>query len=321
MDKKEIKLSIIIPLYNTERYIERCLLSCVEQNIEEQDYEIIVVNDGSTDQSVEVVKRLVEVYKNIRIYSKENGGQSSARNWGLEHANGEYIWFIDSDDWIVPYVIGNLLDKACNYNLDVLGFGFSIAEDNGGLRSYEIKADGEGNVLNGEDFICKVSMPHGPWAAIFRRRYLVEKGLSFIEGIIHEDIDYTMRAYCLADRIMFTSQIAYYYYQREGGIMKSSQSPRRVRDFLTVSDSLYNFAQKNLTPDTPAYIRLIDEVNFAFSQSLANYSNYFSLAIYKEKEYYPLAINPSLPIYTRLKYKLINKSIPFYLFVYKLFRR
>ena len=68
MDKKEIKLSIIIPLYNTERYIERCLLSCVEQNIEEQDYEIIVVNDGSTDQSVEIVKRLVEVYKNIRIY-------------------------------------------------------------------------------------------------------------------------------------------------------------------------------------------------------------------------------------------------------------
>ena len=320
MDKKEIKLSIIIPLYNTERYIERCLLSCVEQNIEEQDYEIIVVNDGSTDQSVEVVKRLVEVYKNIRIYSKENGGQSSARNWGLEHANGEYIWFIDSDDWIVPNVIGNLLDNACNYNLDVLGFGFSIAEDNGELRSYEIKADGEGKVLNGEDFICKVSMPHGPWAAIFRRRYLIEKGLSFIEGIIHEDIDYTMRAYCLADRIMFTSQVAYYYYQREGGTMKCQQSARRAKDFLVVSDSLYEFSQKYLSPETPAYDRVINEVNFAFCQSLANFSNTFQIATYKLKPYYPLRINKSQSLFIKCKYALINISIMLYIRIYRLFK-
>lgn len=321
MDKKEVKLSIIIPLYNTERYIERCLLSCVEQSIEDNDYEIIVVDDGSTDQSVEIVKRLAEIYNNIRVYSKVNGGQSSARNFGLKYATGKYIWFVDSDDRIVPNIIGELLDKADNSKLDVLGFCFKIEEESGELRAYNIRAEEEGVILNGKDFICKVDMPHGPWAAILRRQYLIEKGLNFIEGIIHEDIDYTMRTYCLADRIMFISKVAYYYFQRGGGTMKSSQSPRRASDFLTVSDSLYNFAKVNLVPDTPSYARLIDEVNFAFSQSLANYSNCFSLSIYQEKEYYPLKVNFNLPVYIRWKYKLINTSIPFYLFIYNLFRR
>lgn len=320
MDKKEIRLSIIIPLYNTERYIERCLLSCIEQNIEEQDYEIIVVNDGSTDRSVAVVKCLMEVYKNIRIYSKENGGQSSARNLGLKYAIGKYIWFIDSDDWIAPNVIGTLLDKALTYNLDVLGFGFSIAEENGKLRPYKIKAEGECKILDGKDFICNINMPHGPWAAILRRQYLIDKRLNFIEGIIHEDIDYTMRTYCLADRIMYIPEIAYCYFQRTGGTMKSQQSARRAKDFLIVSDSLYHFSQKYLVPATPAYIRVIDEVNFAFSQSLANFSNTFPIDTYKSKLYYPLHINKNNSLSLKCKYALINISVSLYIRIYRLFK-
>ena len=95
-----MKLSIIIPMYNVEPYIEKCLLSCLNQNIPHADYEIIVVNDGSPDGSLGIARRIASTVDNMLIVSQENGGLSAARNKGLSYAKGEYVWFVDSDDWI-----------------------------------------------------------------------------------------------------------------------------------------------------------------------------------------------------------------------------
>lgn len=97
-----MKLSIIIPIYNVEKYIERCAESVLNQNVPPSQYEVIFVNDGTKDNSVEILKKAINfnIHSNFQIRDKENGGLSSARNFGLEHATGDYVWFVDSDDWI-----------------------------------------------------------------------------------------------------------------------------------------------------------------------------------------------------------------------------
>ena len=111
-----MKLSIIVPLYNVEKYIEKCILSLVNQDF--RDYEIIVVNDGSPDESANIVNELKIKYPNVLLFHKENGGLSSARNFGLEKAKGEYVWFVDSDDWIEPDIISLLYKHVKESNLD-----------------------------------------------------------------------------------------------------------------------------------------------------------------------------------------------------------
>ena len=95
-----MKLSIVIPVYNVEKYVNRCLLSVLNQKVSSNEYEIVIVNDGSTDSSLSIVEEMIESYNNVILVSQENAGLSAARNRGLLLAKGDYIWFVDSDDWI-----------------------------------------------------------------------------------------------------------------------------------------------------------------------------------------------------------------------------
>ena len=115
-------LSIILPVYQVEEYIEKCIISIEEQDISHDLYELIVVNDGTKDNSIKLVENLQKKYSNINIVHKENGGLSSARNFGLKYATGKYIWFIDSDDYIDPYTLKKLVTEATTYDLDLLCF-------------------------------------------------------------------------------------------------------------------------------------------------------------------------------------------------------
>lgn len=315
-----LKLSIIIPVYNVEPYLARCLDSCLKQNIPADEYEIIVVNDGSTDHSVAIVESYIQRFPNVRLVNRDNGGLSAARNTGLKEAKGEYVWFVDSDDWIEPNVLKGLLDRAYRDKLDVLCFNLQLVFPNGHFEPYIISVKEIRCVYQGTDFICKVGMPPAAWAALYRREYLQKHSLRFYEGILHEDQEFTPRAYCLAERIAFFDQVVYNYNQREGGIMKSRQTERKCKDLLTVADSLYDFVQS--LPDKlhqKAYWTLMNHVSFAVSQSLANYSkDYFNLSEYKQKHYYPLCINPLLSNKDKWKYRLINFSLSLYLKVYRM---
>ena len=126
-----MKLSIIIPVYNVEKYVLRCLDSCYRQDLPESDYEVICVDDGSTDNSSSLIETFAKKHNNIVVLHQSNAGQSAARNYGLKKAKGDYIWFIDSDDWIQPNVIKRLLIQAYQENLDTLCFTFQYADENG----------------------------------------------------------------------------------------------------------------------------------------------------------------------------------------------
>src|SRR5690554_3713943 len=137
-----IKISLIIPVYNVEKYLEKCLNSCMNQDISEEEYEIIIVNDGTKDSSLSIALKFEQKYKNIKVYSQENQGLSAARNKGLSLAKGEYVWFIDSDDWIKENCLKSITDKCFKENLDALAIAAANVIDGKNERRFNFNTSG-----------------------------------------------------------------------------------------------------------------------------------------------------------------------------------
>lgn len=317
-----ILLSIIIPIYNVEKYVERCIHSCLKQDLKSSEYEVLIVNDGSQDSSMNIVCQYERQYGNIRIVEQENAGLSAARNHGIQEARGKYLWFVDSDDDIKENVLRTLVDTAINRDLDILCFDINVIERNNSYIYY-IYADKENFVQDGFSFISNVIMPASACVALYRKDFLIQNGLFFKEGIVHEDQEFTPRAYCLAKRIAYINVPAYNYWVRSGSIMTSPEKrAKKAKDLLVICDSLYQFTQKHIKEGTPAYCTMIGKINFAFSQSLRNYTRGVStIKEYKEKPYYPLDISVEGEKRNRWKYRLINFSIPIYLLAHKLLKK
>lgn len=122
-----MRLSIVIPVYNVEKYIEKCICSVVSQDISNEDYEVLILNDGSTDCSKDIAERYAKQNSNVHLFNHSNMGLSATRNRGLREAKGDYVWFIDSDDWIENNCLGDIL-KRLESNPDVLSFSGMIPE-------------------------------------------------------------------------------------------------------------------------------------------------------------------------------------------------
>ena len=317
-----IYLSIIIPVYNVEKYIGRCVESCLKQDFPQDEYELLIVNDGSSDGSMEVVRQYARQTGNIRIIEQENAGLSAARNTGIKEAKGEYLWFVDSDDDIKQDVLKQLVYRADSQRLDVLCFGINVIKENE-TYVYSIYAEKEDFVYDGVNFISKVIMPASACVALYRTEFLLTNGLYFKVGIVHEDQEFTPRAYCMAKRISYINVPAYNYWVRSGSIMTSPEKrAKKAKDLLVICDSLYQFTRERIEEDSAAYNTMIGKINFAFSQSLRNYTKGVStIAEYKNKPYYPLDISVEGEKRNRWKYRLINFSIPLYLLVHRVLKR
>src|ERR1700733_12464544 len=126
-----MKLSVILPVYNVEPYLERCIRSLQDQNLKNEEYEIIVVNDGSPDNSRQVALRLMNEFANIVLIEQENKGVSMARNAGVERARGLYVLFVDPDDYVLPLTLSPLLDRAIKARAEVAFLGYYFLDANG----------------------------------------------------------------------------------------------------------------------------------------------------------------------------------------------
>lgn len=212
-----MKLSIILPVYNVEKYIERCILSLKEQDLPQNDYEIIIVNDGSEDHSIDIAEKLKVEFENFSIINKPNGGQSSARNKGIENAKGEYIWFIDSDDYIERNVLKSLIDNLETDKLDLLLFNiFDIWPDKE-CPGFDINAQPK-NVISGIQYIKHHDIGKSPWCFIVKRSIITENNILFTEGIIHEDYEFVLKVYKYVQRLAFNPLRVYNYLHRDGSI-------------------------------------------------------------------------------------------------------
>lgn len=242
-------LSIIVPVYNVEEYLEECLKSIYK--IEEIKYEVILVNDGSKDRSFEIMQEFKNMYGDRTIIiDKQNGGLSSARNAGLRIAQGKYVAFIDSDDFIDPNEFEKIVRKSTEFDLDI-GIGNMRYYVPGRIgeplfRSPRVK---DLDVTTGVEFLWTAMQSPKCFREevvddIYKREFLIKNNLFFNENIIHEDTEFTNLAYLRAQRVKFLNITFYFYRQREGSIM-NKVSEKSVVSLENICDTLFEEYKKS----------------------------------------------------------------------------
>ena len=233
-----IELSFIVPVYNTEEYISRCLNSLVNQNIPVTDYEIIVINDGSTDNSFAILNEYASKYSNIIVLNQSNKGLSATRNSGVVVARGKYLWHIDSDDWIVENCINELLKICRNDDLDMLEVAPSTSVSQDFVN--DIQANPYSRIYSGKELLVNQKAVIGTWAYLMKRDFILQNNLLFLPGIQNDDVEFTPRALYFASNVRLMNFSVYYYFQRGGSIVHSF-SENRLFQYLKISKSLKNF--------------------------------------------------------------------------------
>lgn len=216
--------SVILPIYNVATYLERCIQSVLSQDF--SDYEMILVDDGSTDSSGQICDEYASKYDHIRVIHKENGGLSSARNAGMAIAKGEYIWWVDSDDWIEAGALSKL-HHILNDNLqcDVIKFNYiRVAERETAV--YSCSQCGIYTGLNQKEslmryaFLKTSSYILSAWSHVYRRDFLVNNKLSFVSErkIGSEDYLFNLQVLLCAQKVCVINETLYYYEQRLGSL-------------------------------------------------------------------------------------------------------
>ena len=223
-------------MYNVANYLVKCLDSLLEQDLSWSDYEIILVNDGSTDNCGEIAQQYADKYTNINFISQENRGLSEARNAGIKQANGSYILFVDSDDYLQPNTLGALLGQAERDNLDVLRFRYQNVKESGETF---IPHEGMKTDYNDYSFVPTDGLSflnERMWVQCYACQFLVRteivKQELFTPNIYFEDTDWTPRMLLRAKRVASTDAIVYNYLWREGSITLSQKDIEKQRKQL-----------------------------------------------------------------------------------------
>ena len=226
-NNKQLRLSIIVPVYNVEKYLERCVMSLLNQDLHKDDYEVIMVNDGSTDGSGDLATRLATLGPNISLYHQENKGLSGARNTGIKHATGRYLMFVDSDDYIEANSIKPLVDFAEEHQLDICNHQFMVDQVDGNVLHFDKSQYANGNVYDGKVLLLNGMAMTSACHGIYSSHLLEDNGLLFTPGILHEDIDFNMRIYPHARRVMYMNLEIYHYCVNAGSILRTEDRQKR----------------------------------------------------------------------------------------------
>lgn len=209
------KFSVIVPVYNVEKYISKCLESVKEQTL--TDFECLIIDDGTKDNSIEKAIKVIGDDERFKIYHKVNGGLSDARNYGIDKATGEYLFFLDSDDYIDDTLLEDTYNMAKKYDSDIVCFDMMYVYDNG-----------EEKISYGADFECKsykddnsvIFINNSSNNKIYRRTFMNDK--RFIKGMWYEDLAVIPVWLSKANNVSHVSKPLYYYLQREGSISHSA---------------------------------------------------------------------------------------------------
>ena len=228
------KISVIVPVYNTEKFLPTCLESIINQTY--QNLEIIIINDGSTDSSLTLCEQYQKQDKRIKIINKKNEGQAIARNTGIKEATGNYIHFIDSDDFISLNYYENMLKAGAKTNADILlGEVYNEKHPNTSIKYQDIYL-----LKNLDDKIYKtLFFIHGwCWRYLIKREFVLKNNLSFTKGHIIEDIPFTLSAAIAANKIITVPGAEYFYRFNTSSSMNNKKEKKKRDSDRTYAQNL-----------------------------------------------------------------------------------
>lgn len=315
-----IEISIVIPTYNAEPYLVRCLTSCLKQNLSPSQYEIVIINDGSKDGSLAIAEEMAQKHPNIHVYSQKNQGLSMARNNGLKKTTGEYVWFVDADDWIEENCLSDILKTCKDNKLDMYSFCAADVKEGKQKRRFNYKF--ENSLITGMEVINYAFFPPCAPFSIYRKDFLVDNGLSFYPGIFHEDSEFQPRAYFMAKRVMMTDEVFYYVYHSPNSIGRS-YNPKKAFDQLVVMERLHSFMHANNVNLKGFHYRIGLVLNNSLSEACVldhETQIKFNHALNEHKEYLVHLKKSGLKKY-KLEYVLFRMIPGRYIQIYKLLRK
>lgn len=251
------KVSIIVPVYNTEKYLRKCLDSLVNQTLE--DIDIIIVNDGSTDKSEDIINEYIEKYNDKITYIKqENMGQAKARNKAIEQANGEYLSFVDSDDFVDLDMYKIMYEKAKKEDLDVVICDFNMVYEKGKiLNRSNYKELSNDNVIN---YILAIP---GPCAKIYKTKIWKENNIKFPEGIIYEDLAIIPCLGAYISKVENVNIPLYNYLQRDASTMNAIKYDKKLENIFPALENMKNEFVKSGT-----YKKYKEEIEYIYIMHL-----------------------------------------------------
>ena len=271
-----VKISVIIPVYNVEKYLKECLDSVINQSFE--DMEIICVNDGSSDSSPEILDEYQKTDSRIKIITQENRGAAAARNIGLDNATGKYIYFMDGDDYLDLDALERLYEISNERNLDLLIFKMANFDERTGKEDYSYSdmpfllnigkdvfnyEDFNDNLLNFDVSVC---------TKFFKRELIEDK--RFPEGLIFEDNSFNIDYLLDAERISFLDECLYHRRIRDSSVM--TRASKQSSDLIEIYDIIYaKFRDKGLYPEfkEKLFMRKTDAIYYRYTLLLEEYKN------------------------------------------------
>lgn len=334
-----MKLSIIIPVYNVEKYVGKCLDTVLDQNLDVEDYEVIIVNDGSTDDSLKIVQSYADINHHFKIIDKENGGAGSARNRGMDSAKGKYVYFIDPDDYLISNCLSKLIETSEEHNLDILTFlSKSYCDTSLKGKSLFEKKDFSGSfgdnmispIVNGEKYVANVKYRSEVWWFLINREFLNTTGLRFVEGRYLEDVAFSIALILEAKRMAHLQLDGHRYRVTPGSAMNNIEPNhylKIIRDIqnaaLAFNPIIKTLETKKANPDCIARVKARQQ-SLVFFAMIRMFKSTMSFEEVKLRMSQMIGIN-AYPLnfflgkdYNGLKYeilvKLLNTERRFYFF-------
>ena len=297
--RNELLLSILIPVYNVEEYLPDCLDSCLDQGLNETEYEIICVDDGSTDHSLDVLSAYAASHKNIIVLSKENGGVSSARNYALDHARGKYVWFVDSDDYLYAGSAAAILNSMERYGAEQCVFSYKK-----GTLHY--KANQRFSIGQAKVLSARYTTP-SVCSWIFCKNIIDNNNLRFCLDLKKgEDTFFVFQYYMKAEKTLKLDSKPYYYRVRIGSTMHTKRANEHGGisiDLLTMAYKYQALLDSGETPNLNSEIKQRKAMCVAavlFDAARCKSVNKRELLENLEKE----GLYPYKPLFFTLKYNL-----------------
>jgi Glycosyltransferases involved in cell wall biogenesis len=301
-----------------EKYIERCIFSVINLPLQKEEYEVIVINDGSTDSGMKIVETIAAGNNHLILINKENGGQSSARNIGIDAARGNYLFFLDSDDYVDGTTLNSALEYAIENDLDMLPVSSHIVYENGNMYPIDFY-DEIKSPISGAEFLNNFFVGDYMWQYFYKSKIIKDNNLRLTENLhSSEDAEFIVRFLTFVNRLSYNQLSVYYYFQRQDSISNQREMKHRkskIEDMIAVADCYGELIRQR---SSDAYlIKGIENKRQGMLFSIFNqmHRDRFDksdfadiLGKLKQKGYYPLKVN-QLSYKKRLIGHLLNQSV------------